>query len=579
MPFYPQFDKNPIDLIKAAQEEGADSDQKIIAYASQRLNTGELKLAVDDPDASENWPRVWLIWRANALGSSAKGHEYFLKHYLGTHTGMIASDKAGEYLKEVVYHEQAPEGKLDLVVTLDFRMSTSALYSDIVLPAATWYEKDDLNTTDLHSFLHPMQQAVPPAWEAKSDWDIFKELAKKVSELAKVHLPEPVKDLVMKPLAHDTPDELAQPEILDWRKGEVEYTPGKTGPKLIVVERDYQKLYERMISVGRGVVRNGIKAHGLAIPAADIYEQLQDHQPRQYSDDQQDIYPSLEKARQVAEAILYLDPISNGELAYRGYQAEEHKTGLQLVDLAEDTRAVRHTFEDIVTQPRRFLTTPTWSGIFNEGRAYSPYTVNVERLVPWRTLSGRQHFYLDHKNYLEFGECLPVFKPRPDHTMVDDTDKSATETGGRMFGYFTPHGKWGIHTTFSDNELMLTLSRGDYPVWMNEKDAREMGIKDNDWVEVYNDNGVFVQRCISSARIPRGYVFVYHATERTIGIPISPLRQQRAGIHNSPIRTRLKPVLMSGGYGHFTYAFNYWGPTGINRETFVFVRRIEKPEF
>ena len=116
-----------------------------------------------------------------------------------------------------------------------------------------------------------MQQAVPPAWEAKSDWDIFKELAKKVSELAKVHLPEPVKDLVMKPLAHDTPDELAQPEILDWRKGEGEYTPGKTGPKLIVVERDYQKLYERMISVGRGVVRNGIKAHGLAIPAADIY--------------------------------------------------------------------------------------------------------------------------------------------------------------------------------------------------------------------------------------------------------------------------------------------------------------------
>jgi nitrate reductase alpha subunit len=32
-------------------------------------------------------------------------------------------------------------GKLDLLVTLDFRMSTTCLYSDIVLPTATWYEK------------------------------------------------------------------------------------------------------------------------------------------------------------------------------------------------------------------------------------------------------------------------------------------------------------------------------------------------------------------------------------------------------------------------------------------------------
>ena len=33
------------------------------------------------------------------------------------------------------------EGKLDLVVTLDFRMSSTCLYSDVVLPTATWYEK------------------------------------------------------------------------------------------------------------------------------------------------------------------------------------------------------------------------------------------------------------------------------------------------------------------------------------------------------------------------------------------------------------------------------------------------------
>ena len=98
--------------------------------------------------------------------------------------------------------------------------------------------------------------------------------------------------------------------------------------------------------------------------------------------------------------------------------------------------------------------------------------------------------------------------------------------------------------------------------------------------EVFNDNGVFVQRAIVSVRIPSGTVFIYHATERTIGIPKSPLRKnRRAGMNNSLTRARLKPVLMSGGYAQFTYSFNYWGPTGVNRDTFVFVRKIEEPDF
>jgi nitrate reductase alpha subunit len=98
-------------------------------------------------------------------------------------------------------------------------------------------------------------------------------------------------------------------------------------------------------------------------------------------------------------------------------------------------------------------------------------------------------------------------------------------------------------------------------------------------VELYNDNGVFVQRANVSARIPAGSVFVYHATERTVGIPKSPTRGKRAGMNNSLTRARLKPVLMSGGYAQFSYAFNYWGPTGVNRDTYVFVRKLRKVEY
>jgi len=583
LPFFPQFKRNSIQVAKDAVAGGAQNDAEIVDYVVEQFKEKKLSMAVEDPDAPENWPRVWMIWRGNAIGTSAKGHEFFLKHYLGTHTNAIAEEQALGHTNEVHYPKRGPQGKMDLVVDLNFRMDTSALYSDIVLPAASWYEKDDLNTTDMHTFINPMQEAVPPAWESKSDWDIFKALARKVSKLAESHLAEPLKDVVMLPLKHDTPDEIAQTQVQDWYTGEVEAIPGKTMPHFKVIERDYVNLGERFVSLGKGIEKNGVAAHGLRIPVADEYQYLKRQQPRAFGQglpQNGNVFPSLEFGVEVCEAILRLDPASNGELAYRTFQAEEQKTGLSLTHLAEGTRSTRISFSDIVTQPRRVLTTPTWSGLINKGRAYSPFTLNVEQLVPWRTLTGRQHFYLDHEGYLDWGEHLPVYKPRPDHTMLDETEKSMAEAQGKMLNYITPHGKWSIHSTYSDNHRMMTLSRGNYPVWLNDKDCAEMGICDNDWVEVYNDNGVFVQRAIVSSRIPKGTVFVYHATERTIGIPKSPLRgNRRAGMNNSLTRARLKPVLMSGGYAQFTYAFNYWGPTGVNRDTFVFVRRIDKPDF
>jgi nitrate reductase / nitrite oxidoreductase, alpha subunit len=580
LPFFPQFNRSSLDVAREAVADGAAQEGEVVRYVVDQLETGKLGLAVADPDAPENWPRVWFIWRGNAIGTSAKGQEYFLRHYLGTHSNAVAPEMAKGYTHEVVFRDQAPVGKIDLVVDLNFRMDTSALYSDIVLPAATWYEKDDLNTTDMHSYINPMQAAIAPAWESRSDWDIFKAIAKQVSGLAATHLPEPVRDVVMLPLAHDTPDELAQPHVVDWQTGGVDAIPGRTMPKFRVVQRDYVHLYDQMISLGSEVETKGVFAHGLTIPVADEYQRLAQSQPRSFNGK---LYPSLLEAREVAEAILALDPASNGELAHRAFEAEEHKTGLKLTDLAEGSRDMRITFDDIVAQPRRVLTTPTWSAVINQGRAYAPFTLNVERLIPWRTLTGRQHFYLDHEGYLAWGEHLPTYKPRPDHAMLDETQHTLTEKvsglPGKMLNLITPHGKWSIHSTYSENNRMMTLSRGGYPVWLNDKDAAELKIADNDWVEVYNDNGVFVQRVIVSARIPSGTVFIYHATERTVGIPISPLRHRRAGMNNSLTRARLKPVLMSGGYAQFTYAFNYWGPTGVNRDTFVFVHRIEKPEY
>ncbi|MDL1897298.1 nitrate reductase subunit alpha, partial [Anaerolineae bacterium CFX7] len=261
MPYFPQFKTNSFDVAKQARDAGAKSNAEVANWTAQQLKDGKLEFAVDDPDAPENWPRVWIIWRGNAIQASAKGHEYFLRHYLGTHNNVIAEEHAKNTVQTVKFREPAPRGKMDLVVDLNFRMDSSALYSDIVLPAAFWYEKNDLNSTDLHSFIHPLGQAVPPVWESKTDWEIFKAFSKKVSELAPSVFAEPLQDLVMGPLKHDTPDELAQPKVQDWRAGECEAIPGQTMPHFQIVERDYANLYNKYISLGPNIRTDGVSGN------------------------------------------------------------------------------------------------------------------------------------------------------------------------------------------------------------------------------------------------------------------------------------------------------------------------------
>jgi nitrate reductase alpha subunit len=574
LPFYPQFQKNPLTVVKEAEASGAKSDEAVVNYAVAQLKDRKLKFSVEDPDAPENWPRIWYIWRGNALMASAKGHEYFLKHYLGTHNNAISDDNLAEgSAREVVWHKNAPQGKMDLVVDLNFRMDTSALYSDIVLPAATWYEKADLNSTDMHSFIHPLSEAVPPAWESKSDWQIFRAIAKKFSELAEKHFPEPVKDLVASPLAHDSAAEIAQPDIKDWLSGEVEAIPGKTMPGLKVVTRDYKNLYKQYISFGPLARAGGLGAHGTHYGIEDEYDAALKTCPTVAWDGKK--YPSLLEDEHACNLILRFASVTNGELAYRSYKEMEEKAGVPLVHLAEKNRGVRLSYKDLQAHPHRLLNSPMWSGLTENGRAYSPFTYNVECLMPWRTLTGRQHFYLDHPLYIQFGEHLPTYKPKPLPTQYADLTFSKEVGPTKMLNYLTPHGKWHIHSTYGDNQRMTTLSRGVEPFWINDKDAAEIDIVDNDWVEVHNDNGVVVTRAAVSARIPPGICIQYHSPERTYSVPTSPLRgNRRAGGHNSLTRTRLKPNLMAGGYGQFTFHFNYWGPTGCNRDTHVLVRKL-----
>lgn len=574
LPSSPQLNTNPLTLAARAASAGMSTED----FTCQALKKGQLRFASEQPDSGNNHPRNLFVWRSNLLGSSAKGHEYLLKYLLGIDSGIQGQqtvDQPGLSPQEVDWQTPAREGKLDLLVTLDFRMSSTCLFSDIVLPTATWYEKDDMNTSDMHPFIHPLSAAVDPVWESRSDWDIYKGLARQFSALCPGHLGVE-KDLVLLPIQHDSPAELAQPyDVKEWHKGECELQPGKTAPHMMVVERDYPALSERFGSVGPLLEKLGNGGKGISWntdPEVALLRELNQCRSEGAGKGQ----PQLETAINAAEMILTLAPETNGQVAVKAWKALGELTGRDHTPLALPKQEEKIRFRDIQAQPRKIISSPTWSGLEDEHVSYNACYTNVHQLIPWRTLSGRQQLYQDHPWMRAFGESLVSYRPPVNTRSVEDMQHIPSNGyPEKVLNFLTPHQKWGIHSTYSENLLMLTLSRGGPIVWMSEEDAREMGIADNDWIEAFNSNGALTARAVVSQRVPVGMTMMYHAQERITNIPGSEVTGMRGGIHNSVTRISPKPTHMIGGYVQQSYGFNYYGTVGSNRDEFIVVRKMK----
>ena len=570
-PSHPAFDRNPLDLAEDAARAGKSVNDHVVA----ELQADRLHFAGEDPDDPRNFPRVMTVWRANLLGSSGKGMEYFMRHLLGVEDAVRAGESP-ERLRpsEVAWHTEAPRAKLDLVTTVDFRMTSTCTYSDIVLPAATWYEKHDISTTDMHPFVHSFNPAIAPPWETRTDFEVFKTIGEQFSRLAATHLGTRT-DVIAAPLLHDSADELAQPGgvVRDWKRGECEPIPGVTMPRLVTVERDYAAVAEKMAALGPLVETLGTGAKGVSWKPAGAVDLLGRTNGR-VRGGVADGRPSLARDIHLAEAILALSGTTNGEVAVQGWRALEERTGVPLADLAEERAGERISFADTQVQPRAVITSPEWSGSETGGRRYSPFVVNVERKKPWHTLTGRMHFFLDHDWIAEYGEGLPTYRPPLDYVRHFG-DQGLREDGRPEITvrYLTPHSKWSIHSEYQDNLHMLRLFRGGPVIWMSPLDAAKISVRDNDWIEAYNRNGVVACRAVVTHRMPEGTVFMYHAKDRHLMTPKSEVSGWHGGGDNSLTRLVVKPTHMIGGYAQLSYGFNYYGPTGNQRDEITVIRR------
>jgi hypothetical protein len=170
--------------------------------------------------------------------------------------------------------------------------------------------------------------------------------------------------------------------------------------------------------------------------------------------------PKIETDIDACEVVLQLAPETNGHVAVKAWEALGKQTGLDHTHLALYREDEKIRFRDIQAQPRKIISSPPGAAS-SETVSYNAGYTNVHELIPWRTLTGRQQFYMDHPWMTAFGEGfsqLPSAGGPEDHAGIQGIKPNGNKE--IALNFITPHQKWGIHSTYTDNLMMLTLNRG-----------------------------------------------------------------------------------------------------------------------
>ena len=220
-------------------------------------------------------------------------------------------------------------------------------------------------------------------------------------------------DVVLGTLQHDTPGAMAYPGGTehDWRVTGETPVPGKTMGPVAVVERDYAAVADKWAALGPLVDTLGLTTKGVT-DASGRGGRRTGRQVRRDGFGSGARTPGDHDggARWRTRSWRCRAPRTGGWPS-RGSGELEKRTGRRLVHLAEGSEERRITYADTQARPVPVITSPEWSGSETGGRRYAPFTVNIEELKPFHTLTGRMHFYLDHDWLEELGEQLPIYRP------------------------------------------------------------------------------------------------------------------------------------------------------------------------
>ncbi|MEH6471586.1 MAG: molybdopterin-dependent oxidoreductase [Halopseudomonas sp.] len=174
---------------------------------------------------------------------------------------------------------------------------------------------------------------------------------------------------------------------------------------------------------------------------------------------------------------------------------------------------------------------------------------------PFPTLSGRLTFYCDHELYQRLGSSVPTARMNAGPAASD-----------YPYTFYTPHTRWGIHTTWRSNKYMMRQQRGEPFVYVNPALAKAKGITDGSQVRVFNGLGEFQAQAKLMPGIRDNQIMMEHAWER---------HQFKNGTGlNSIVATLLQPLETVGNWGHLKFSMFKWNPNSLANESGVGIEAV-----
>ena len=163
------------------------------------------------------------------------------------------------------------------------------------------------------------------------------------------------KDIVLTPMQHDTPGEMAQAfDVKEWKKGEIAPIPGKTMPRWRWSSATIPNVYKRFTALGPLMSSVGNGGKGIAWNTEHEVELLKAQRRGRRRASAKGL-PRIETDIDATEVILMLAPETNGEVAMKAWKALGEFTGREHAHLAVPKEDEKIRFRDIQAQPRKII--------------------------------------------------------------------------------------------------------------------------------------------------------------------------------------------------------------------------------
>jgi anaerobic dimethyl sulfoxide reductase subunit A len=166
---------------------------------TQPRGAGRLELGEFDPNQYYGVPYA-EVWEAILTGK----HTHFLDGQVDCNIKCIFKTEACEPLNQLINAKRGVEamrspGKLDFVVSVDFFLTSTTLFADIVLPATTPWENEGGYAAAMNrEAILVANKVIEPYFESMPDWWIDKELANRLGiDESLVVPPDPTIDYVL----------------------------------------------------------------------------------------------------------------------------------------------------------------------------------------------------------------------------------------------------------------------------------------------------------------------------------------------------------------------------------------------